>query len=123
MISSFDGDLRALIDERNVGFNHLPGDAEAFIDFIVRLAGDENLRRSMATNAASLYRERFDAEANIEVFTDHIESVAMRRRYRGLSRSSDNGAGADDFARPGRSCGQERGGPRDDPEQDLVGAK
>lgn len=85
VISSFDGDLRQLINERRAGFNHSPGDADAFVEFIVRLAGDENLRRSMAGNASSLYRECFDADANIASFSDHIESVAAKRATSGPS--------------------------------------
>lgn len=76
IVSAFDGDLKRLIDERDVGFNYPVGNVEVFAECITRLACDETLRKRMSDNARGLYEELFDAEANIELFADHIESIA-----------------------------------------------
>ncbi len=78
VVSSFDGDLRRLIDDRRVGLNCEPGDVEGFMSAILRLRRDETLRASMSANARRLYLERFDADANLDQLADHLELVARR---------------------------------------------
>jgi glycosyltransferase involved in cell wall biosynthesis len=80
VISSFDGDLRQLIDDRKVGFNHRPGDADAFTRAIASLASDNALRKEMSENSLGVYRDFFDAEANLELFASHVEMIATCRR-------------------------------------------
>jgi glycosyltransferase involved in cell wall biosynthesis len=75
LISSFAGDLRQLIDERNVGINYDPGDVTSFVAAI-QLLRNEQLRVQMSANARKLYREELDAENNLVRFARHAEQVA-----------------------------------------------
>jgi len=79
IVSAFEGDLMRLIEERNVGFNYQVGNLNAFTDAIATLASEPALRREMSERALTLYRELFNADANIERFASHVEITANNR--------------------------------------------
>jgi glycosyltransferase involved in cell wall biosynthesis len=70
--------LTALVEEHGCGLTYAHGDVDGLVDAIVRLAGDPELRASMAKRATRLYRDRFVAERVYDGMAAHLERLASR---------------------------------------------
>lgn len=87
VVSSFDGDLKRLIEKRGIGFHYQPGDIEAFAGFIKRLYEDPNLYAEMSLNASRTFDALFDAEKIYDEYARHIEKVACEMAGKGRQNS------------------------------------
>jgi len=76
LVSSFDGDLKRLIEKRGIGFNYEPGDVRAFAGYIKRLHDYPDLYKEMSLNASRTFDALFDAEKIYDEYARHIEKVA-----------------------------------------------
>jgi glycosyltransferase involved in cell wall biosynthesis len=78
-IGSTGGALPELIDEGETGFLVPPGDEEALLDRMRRLADDPELCRRLGDAGAARYRERFTWDAVAERM---VEAISSRRALR-----------------------------------------
>jgi glycosyltransferase involved in cell wall biosynthesis len=78
-IGSTGGALPELIEEGETGFLVPPGDEEALLDRMRRLAGDPELCRRLGDAGAARYRERFTWDAVAERM---LEAISSRRALR-----------------------------------------
>jgi glycosyltransferase involved in cell wall biosynthesis len=76
VVSSFDGDLKRLIENRRIGFNYRSGDIDMFAGYIKRLYDDPVLYAEMSLNALMTFDALFDAEKIYDEYARHIEKVA-----------------------------------------------
>ncbi len=76
VVSSFDGDLKSLIEKRGIGLHYRPGDIEAFADCIKRLYDYPGLYAEMSLNASRTFDALFDADKIYDEYARHIEKVA-----------------------------------------------
>ncbi len=79
VITAFEGDLRKIIEERDVGFYYPPNDVDALVNSIKRLHDDPVLYRKMSENAHRLFDAMFDADKIYSDYADHIEKVMKDR--------------------------------------------
>jgi glycosyltransferase involved in cell wall biosynthesis len=78
-VGSTGGALPELIEEGETGFLVPPGDEEALLDRMRRLAGDPELCRRLGDAGAARYRERFTWDAVAERM---LEAISSRRALR-----------------------------------------
>lgn len=76
VVSSYQGDLKALIESEKIGFTFDPGDVDALVEAILTLHGNRRIYGEMSENVRRLFESRFDAENIYKDFADHIESIA-----------------------------------------------
>ncbi|MGO1183383.1 MAG: glycosyltransferase family 4 protein [Micrococcaceae bacterium] len=80
VISTVQGDLRALVEEHRVGFTADAEDVESLSEAFRRahqLSADE--RESMATRAATTYREQFSREAAVTTIENILLQIGQRK--------------------------------------------
>lgn len=73
LVSSFQGDLKTMIEQDQIGFYYAPGDAESLAQNILKLYDDKVLYERMSANAKKIFAEKFDAEKVYEQYVRHIE--------------------------------------------------
>ncbi|PKK90102.1 MAG: hypothetical protein CVV64_11330 [Candidatus Wallbacteria bacterium HGW-Wallbacteria-1] len=75
VVSAFSGDLKDVIERRNLGFNYKLGDLEDLWTKILQLYGNEDLRREMAMNVRELFESQFDSQRIYSNYVDFIEQI------------------------------------------------
>lgn len=75
IISAFQGELKEIIEEYQIGFYYPPDDVFALVECIKKLYDDPILYKKMSENAGRVFNEMFDAEKIYEEYADHIEKV------------------------------------------------
>jgi glycosyltransferase involved in cell wall biosynthesis len=78
LVSSFDGDLKTLIEKEEVGIYYPPGDTDALVNSILKLYEDKLLRKKYSENAKKVFEKYFDAEIIYESYATYIEDVAKK---------------------------------------------
>ena len=76
LISSLEGEIEQIIDDRRIGLNYRAGDAKDLYGCVKTLAGDEQLRAKMAQSAAAFFNERGSADRIYNEYSLHIENLA-----------------------------------------------
>ena len=79
VVSAFEGELKKIIEQHEVGFSYPPNDAAALTRAILRLREDAPLYRKMSENAYLVFHRMFDAERIYEEYARHIEQMASPR--------------------------------------------
>jgi glycosyltransferase involved in cell wall biosynthesis len=80
IITSFEGDLKEIIEKNGTGFYYSPNDTESLRKFIEHLRNNEDLRKKMSLASKETFDNLFDADKIYEEYVDHIEAVY--RNYR-----------------------------------------
>ena len=79
ILSSLEGETADLLEKQQAGLTYPPDDLEAFLSHATRLATDEQLRRKMGQNSASMFAREFRAARIYDDYVRHVESVARAR--------------------------------------------
>lgn len=80
VLSSLHGEIKDLIATNEVGFNYGCGDVDGLYDLVVRMAGDEALRKRQGENVKRIFNERFRADVIYKAYASYIEEVAAQKR-------------------------------------------
>jgi glycosyltransferase involved in cell wall biosynthesis len=72
------GGIPEQVAEGRNGFLVPPGEARAMADAVVRLLGDETLRRSLSRNAAEDARRRFDLKRQVDAYVSWYREISAR---------------------------------------------
>lgn len=75
IVSAFQGDLKEIIEDKEIGFYYSPTDVETLSNCILNLYKDASLYRKMSNNATVVFNEMFDAKKIYENYVNHIELV------------------------------------------------
>jgi len=75
IISAFQGDLKDIIEDKQIGFYYPPMDVETLSNYILNLYKDTFLYKKMSKTATEVFDEIFDAKKIYEKYSDHIELV------------------------------------------------
>ena len=75
IVSSFQGDLKTIIEKEQIGFYYSPNNADALSENILKLFNDKILYQRMSENAKKVFSDLFDAEQVYNEYVNHIESV------------------------------------------------
>lgn len=78
VVSSFQGDLKVLIESKKIGYYFDPGDVDALKSAILTLSSDKLIYREMSGNASELFRVMYSEEKIYQGFADHVERIAAR---------------------------------------------
>lgn len=84
VLSAWQGDLKDIIEEYQIGFYYPPNDVDALVNSIKKLYEDQELYRTMSNNALRVFNELFDADKIYNEYADHIEKIASGHRKRRL---------------------------------------
>ena len=76
IVSSLRGETEQLLAAHGAGLTYAPGDLEAFVSIVTRLATDGNLRRGLAERSAAMFEREFRAERIYDEYARHVETVA-----------------------------------------------
>lgn len=77
VISAFQGDLKEVIEEHQIGFYYPPNDVDALVSCIKRLYDNKELYAKMSANARRVFEEMFDADKIYDEYVEHIERIAQ----------------------------------------------
>jgi len=75
VISGFQGDLKDIIEDKEIGFYYPPKDVKTLSNCIYNLYKDTSLYRKMSKNATKIFNEMFEAKTIYENYANHIELV------------------------------------------------
>jgi glycosyltransferase involved in cell wall biosynthesis len=76
ILSAFRGELRDIIEKRQIGFYFSYDDVVALASSIARLDEDRTLYRKMAKNAKNVFDEMFNADTIYRNYADYIEMMS-----------------------------------------------
>lgn len=76
VLSSFQGDLAEILEQRKAGFYFEPQDSDALLDLIYVLFKEKDTYDSMSNNASELFDELFSEDKIYEEYAEHVETVA-----------------------------------------------
>jgi glycosyltransferase involved in cell wall biosynthesis len=76
ILSAFRGELRDIIEKRQIGFYFSYDDVIALASSIARLDEDRTLYRKMAKNAKNVFDEMFNADTIYRNYADYIEMMS-----------------------------------------------
>ena len=76
VLSSFQGELRDILDKHHVGCTFPPKDAQTLASQIVTLYNDPVRHQHMSRRALSLFSDLFDADNIYTAYAEHIEQLA-----------------------------------------------
>jgi glycosyltransferase involved in cell wall biosynthesis len=79
IISSYEGDLKELIEHEKIGYSYKPGDLGALAQHIYSLFCNETECRNMARRAKELFNRRFNEERIYYDYVNHIENMVLRQ--------------------------------------------
>jgi glycosyltransferase involved in cell wall biosynthesis len=75
VISAFQGDLKDMMEEQNIGLYYPPNDANALAQCILKIYRDQKRYEQMSANAKKLFEEKFNADKTYEDYANHIEMI------------------------------------------------
>lgn len=76
ILSAWQGDLKKIIEEYQIGFYYPPNDVDALVGCIQKLYDAPTLHKKMSENAIRVFTEMFDADKIYEEYSKHIENIA-----------------------------------------------
>lgn len=76
IVSSLLGETEQLLAKHGAGLTYAPGDLDAFVSIVARLATDEGLRHELARNSAAMFDREFRAERIYDEYARHVEAIA-----------------------------------------------
>lgn len=79
VVSSYQGDLKDLIETERIGFNLETGDAGSMKDAILFLSSEKQAYEEMSRNARALFEARFVEESIYRDYADAIEHLVARK--------------------------------------------
>lgn len=82
VISSYQGDLKEVIQKHQIGFYYQPNDREELKRCVLKLYGDPDLRSRMSLNAKRIFQEEFNSDRVYTRYAAHIENVFMDMKSR-----------------------------------------
>jgi glycosyltransferase involved in cell wall biosynthesis len=77
IVSAFEGDLRIIMSDRNIGLFYPPNDIYALSNCIRQLYEQKDLYETMRRNAQLTFCEIGDADLIYEKYVQHIEKIVM----------------------------------------------
>jgi len=80
VISSYQGDLKSIIESERIGYYFNPGDVDALTDAILTLSGNLRIREEMSRNANRVFELRFSEEKIYQGYADFVERMASESR-------------------------------------------
>lgn len=80
ILSAFQGDLKDIIKEYQIGFYYPPPDVDALEKCIKRLYDDQNLYKKMSSSVDMVFNELFSADKIYSEYAEHIEKVIIRHK-------------------------------------------
>ncbi len=80
LISSLEGEMRALVHKYKVGLNYKPGDLESLCNAIKKLLDDDTLWQELSKNALAFFDKYGDAEKIYDNYALHIENLALLKK-------------------------------------------
>ncbi|MFB0562301.1 MAG: glycosyltransferase family 4 protein [Candidatus Lokiarchaeia archaeon] len=90
VISSFQGELKEIIEKYQIGLYCPPNDVDVLVNCIKKLYNDEVLYKKMAENARRVFNEKFDADKIYEEYAGHIERIAHNYKQEQRKIKKDN---------------------------------
>lgn len=78
ILSSYEGELKEIINKYQIGFNYPLDNAEMLAGRIRSLYNDRALYKTMSENALQVFNKMFDADKIYEDYVRHVESVAAQ---------------------------------------------
>lgn len=79
VVSSFQGDLKALIESERIGFYFDPGAADKLANAVVALSSNPHVYKEMSGNARRVFELKFGEDKIYQDFADHVERIASGR--------------------------------------------
>lgn len=76
LISSVEGELKDLIQSKQIGYNYESENEKELATLIISLSENRHLLSEMASNAKRLFDEQFDSNIVYKDFSTHVEAVA-----------------------------------------------
>jgi glycosyltransferase involved in cell wall biosynthesis len=80
VVSSYQGDLKEIIESEQVGYYFEPGDVNVLVDAVTTLSRDQHIYEEMSRNAKRVFESRFSEEKIYQDFADFVERIATERR-------------------------------------------
>jgi glycosyltransferase involved in cell wall biosynthesis len=75
VVSSFQGDLKALVESEKIGFYFAPGAVDKLADAVVALSSNPNIYKEMSGNAKRVFELKFNEDKIYQDFADHVERI------------------------------------------------
>ncbi|MDD5625831.1 MAG: glycosyltransferase family 4 protein [Patescibacteria group bacterium] len=75
VLSAYQGDLKKIIKERQIGCYYPPNDADELSNCIKTLYNNRDLYEKMRQNAREVFDEMFDADKIYTKYAEHIEKI------------------------------------------------
>ncbi len=75
LISAFQGDLKEIIEKRDIGLYYPPNDVDSFVNCVRTMHDNVSIYATMAKNVKEVFGEMFDADKIYEQYSEHIERV------------------------------------------------
>ena len=79
VLSSLKGEIEELIAANEIGFNYSCGNLEGLYQLVLKLAGDEPLRKRLGDNAKRIFNGRFRTDLIYAAYASYIEEVAWEK--------------------------------------------
>jgi glycosyltransferase involved in cell wall biosynthesis len=76
VISAFQGDIKRIIEDKEIGFYYPPNDVNALSDIILSLYENEVVKNKMSEKAVTVFSEMFNSNKIYEEYADHVENIA-----------------------------------------------
>jgi glycosyltransferase involved in cell wall biosynthesis len=77
ILSSLQGETEALLSSNGCGLTYNAGDVESFLEKLFILINDENLRKKMGSNGASLFRSCYSTDKVYARMVNFLEGLAQ----------------------------------------------
>jgi glycosyltransferase involved in cell wall biosynthesis len=76
ILSSLSGECKRFLQTNACGISYAAGSADSFIDGLLTLRADENLRKEMGTNGLRAFRSRYSASVVYPQLAKYLERIA-----------------------------------------------
>jgi len=78
-ITSFQGEIKNIIEKYKIGYYYPPHDIDAFTSYILKLYQTPSLYQEMAENAKNIFNKMFDADKIYDDYAKYIEMIAENK--------------------------------------------
>ena len=80
ILSAFEGELKEIIENNQIGFYYPYNDVDTLTNCINRLHEDKELYQNMSDKALEIFNKYFDADKIYSEYVEHIEKIAEEFR-------------------------------------------
>ena len=78
VVSSFQGDLKELIEQESIGLYYQPNDDKGLADCIQMLSLDTSYYQKLSSNAKAVFNKKFDSDQIYDTYARHLERLIAR---------------------------------------------